>query len=65
MFNITGSSSINFNVGTQLTTLNVSGLRIFHNVLETFPYSYAGWYNIGDRWNKLYHVMSDSSENFS
>jgi hypothetical protein len=61
--NITGSTSINFNVGTQLTTLNVSGLSVFHNALETFPYNYAGMYNVGDRFNKLYHVMSDSPDN--
>ena len=53
--NITSNSSINFNVGTQLTVINLSGLSDFHQALETFPYNYAGWYNVGDRLNNLYH----------
>ena len=28
--NITGITNINFNVGTQLTTINISGLSVFH-----------------------------------
>ena len=28
--------------------------------MQTFPYNYDGWYNIGDRFNKLFHVMSDT-----
>jgi len=61
--NITSNSSINFNVGTQLTVINLSGLSVFHDVYETFPYNYAGWYNVGDRLNNLYHVMADSPVN--
>ena len=61
--NITGATNINFNVGTQLTTINLSGLSVFHNALETFPYNYAGVYNVGDRFNNLYHVMADSPDN--
>ena len=61
--NITSNSSINFNVGTQLTVINLSGLSVFHKALETFPYNYAGWYNVGDRLNNLYHVMADSPVN--
>jgi len=61
--NITSNSIINFNVGTQLTVINLSGLSVFHDVYETFPYNYAGWYNVGDRLNNLYHVMADSPVN--
>ena len=61
--NITSNSSINFNVGTQLTVINLSGLSVFHDVLDTFPHNYAGWYIVGDRLNKLYHVMADSPVN--
>ena len=60
--NITGTTNINFNVGTQLTTINISGLSIFHNGTSNFPYSYAGMYNIADRLNSLYASMSDSPE---
>ncbi len=27
-----------------------------------FPYNYDGFYNIGDRFNKLFHVMEDNPE---
>jgi hypothetical protein len=27
-----------------------------------FPYSYDGYYNVGDRCNKLFHVMEDHPE---
>ena len=58
---INASNLINFNVNnTQLTKIDTTGLSIFHDALGTFPYNYEGWYNIGDRFNKLYHVMSDS-----
>ncbi len=49
-------------MGTQLTTINISGLSIFHNGTSNFPYSYAGMYNIADRLNSLYAYMSDSPE---
>jgi hypothetical protein len=59
--NINASNLINFNVyNTQLTKLDTTGLSIYHPALETFPYNYDGWYNIGDRFNKLFHVMSDT-----
>ena len=61
--NITGSTNINFNVGTQLTTINISGLSVFHNAYEIFPFNYDGWYNVADRLNNLYHVMSDTPAN--
>ncbi len=35
-------------------------ITILSNLLETFPYKYGGWYNIGDRFNKLFYVMSDT-----
>ena len=60
--NITGISNINFNVGTQLTTINTSGLSVFHVAKETFPYTYAGWYNVSDRLSSLSHCMNDSVE---
>ena len=59
--NINSSNIINFNVNnTQLTKIDTTGLSVYHPTLETFPYNYEGWYNIGDRFNKLYHVMSDT-----
>ena len=59
--NINASNLINFNVNnTQLTKIDTTGLSIFHDALGTFPYNYEGWYNIGDRFNKLFHVMSDT-----
>jgi hypothetical protein len=59
--NINASNIINFNVyNTQLTKIDTTGLCIYHPALEIFPYKYAGWYDIGDRFNKLFHVMSDS-----
>ncbi len=43
---------MNFNVNnTQLTKIDTTGLSVFHTALETFPYNYGGWYNIGDRFN--------------
>jgi hypothetical protein len=47
---------MSFNVGTQLTTINTPGLNIFHAAKETFPYTYAGWYNVSDRL-KSYHIV--------
>ncbi len=48
---------------TKSTQINISGLSVFHDARETiFPYKYAGWYNIGDRFNKLFHVMEDNPE---
>ncbi len=58
--NITGTTNINFNVGTQLTTINISGLSVFHVAKETFPYTYAGWYNVSDRLSSLSQCMNDS-----
>jgi len=62
--NINASDKINFIVNnTQLTQINISGLSVFHNARETiFPYNYDGYYNVGDRFNKLFHVMEDSPE---
>ena len=60
--NITGTTKINFNVGTQFTTINLSGLSVFHAAKETFPFTYAGMYNVSDRLNSLYQCMSDSPE---
>ena len=38
-------------------------MKCFHDAREAiFPYNYAGLYNVGDRPNKLYHVMEDSPE---
>ena len=31
--NITGTTNINFNVGTQLTTINLTGLSVFHTAI--------------------------------
>jgi hypothetical protein len=62
--NISTSIIMNFNVNnTQLTKLDTTGLNDFHTALETFPYIYGGWYNVGDRFNKLFHVMSDTPQN--
>ena len=63
--NINASNKINFNVNNvQFTKIDTSGLSVFHAARETiFPYYNEGWYNIGDRLNKLYHVMEDSPEN--
>jgi hypothetical protein len=63
--NINASNNIFFNVNnTQFTKIDSSGLSVFHAARETiFPYNYEGWYNIGDRLNKLYHVMEDSPDN--
>ncbi len=36
--NRTGTTKINFNVGTQYTTINLSGLSVFHNASEIFPF---------------------------
>ena len=60
--NITGITNINFNVGTQLTTINLTGLSVFHTAKETFPYTYAGWYNVADRLSSLSQCMNDSVE---
>ena len=60
--NITGTTNINFNVGTQLTTINLTGLSVFHTAKETFPYTYAGWYNVADRLSSLSQCMNDSVE---
>ncbi len=39
---------INFNVyNIQLTKKDTTDLVIYHPLLETFPYNYDGWYNIG------------------
>ncbi len=47
--NINSSYIINFNVNnTQLTKKDTTGLSVYHPALETFPYNYDGWYNIGD-----------------
>ncbi len=47
--NINASNRINFNINnTQLTKIDTTGLSIYHPALETFPYNYGGWYNIGD-----------------
>ncbi len=40
--------------------IDTTGLSVYHPALETLPYNYGGWYNIGDRFNKLFHVMSDT-----
>ena len=63
--NINASNTINFIVNnTQVTKIDTTGLSVFHAARDTiFPYNYAGWYNVGDRLNKLYHVMEDSPEN--
>ncbi len=58
--NITGTTNINFNVDTQITTINISGLSVFHAAKETFPYTYAGWYNVSDRLSSLSQCMNDS-----
>ncbi len=60
--NITGTTNINFNVGTQFTIINLSGLSVFHDAKETFPFTYAGMYNVSDRLNSLHQCMSDSPE---
>ena len=52
---VQGRNIIDFHVGTQLTTAGVTmsspSLNIFHaaSESETFPFNYAGWYNIGIR----------------
>ena len=62
--NITGATNINFNVNNNLfTKINQSGLSIFHDANEIFPFNYPGWYNVADRLNNLYHVMSDTPAN--
>jgi hypothetical protein len=57
------SNRINFNVNnTQLTKIDTLGLSIHHHAFEIFPFN-AGWYNVVDRTNKLFHIMSDSPDN--
>jgi len=58
--NITASSQINFNVGTTLTNINASGLNVFSNGRQIFPFSYAGWYNVAERLDNLVLVMQDT-----
>ncbi len=59
--NINAAHRINFKVNnTQLTKIDTTGLVIYHPALETFPYNYDWWYIIGDRFNTLFHVMSDT-----
>jgi hypothetical protein len=58
--NITGNANINFNVGTQFTKINLSGLSVFHDETNKFPYAPVDWYNISDRLDKLYPCMSDT-----
>jgi hypothetical protein len=59
--NINAANRINFNVNNiQLTKIDTPGLSIYHPALETFPYNYDGWYNIRNRFNKLFHVMSST-----
>jgi hypothetical protein len=62
--NINASDKMNFIVNnTQLTQINVSGLNVFHDAEETlFPYNYDGFYNVGDRFNTLFHVLEDNPE---
>ena len=41
--------------------MNISGLNVLHPMnSDIFPYSEAGWCNVGDRLQKLYHVMQDA-----
>ncbi len=56
------SNRICFNVNNTTTKIDATGLSIYHPVLETFPFNYAGWYNVGDRFHELFHVMSDSPD---
>ena len=60
--NITGTTNISFNVGTQLTTINLSGLSVFHEETSTFPYAPTTWYNVSDRLDKLFQCMSDNPD---
>jgi hypothetical protein len=62
--NINASDRIKYIVNNiQLTQIIVSGLSVFHDARETiFPYNYDGFYNVGDRFNKLFHVMEDNPE---
>ncbi len=59
--NRNAANIIIFNVNDiQLTKINTTGLMIHLPALETFPYNYDGWYKVGDIFNKLFHVMSDT-----
>jgi hypothetical protein len=56
--NINASNIINFEVNsTQLTKIDTTGSSIYHPTLETFPYNYGGWYNIGDRFLINYFML--------
>ena len=59
--NITGTTQINFNAGsTNLTNINASGLNVFHTRMSDFPFGPTGWYNVSERFDKLYQLMSDT-----
>ena len=59
--NITGTTQINFNASsTNLTNINASGLNVFHTRMSDFPFEPTGWYNVSERFDKLYHLMSDT-----
>jgi len=60
--NITASTQINFNVSSySLTNINASGLSVFTSGRTTFPFTYAGWYNISERLDNLVCVMQDTA----
>ncbi len=44
--NKAANSNIKCNVGTQLTSINLSGLSIYKDAWETIPYKSAGVYYI-------------------
>ena len=59
--NITGTTQINFNAGsTNLTIINTTGLNVFHTRMSDFPFCPMGWYNVSERFDKIYHLMSDT-----
>ena len=35
-------------------------LNVFHTRMSDFPFSPMGWYNVSERFDKLYHLMSDT-----
>ncbi len=38
----------------------MTGLSVFHEINESFPLNYAGWYNVSNRLVSLRHCMNDS-----
>ncbi len=42
--------------------MNMSGLSVFRDANNTFSFSPIEWYNVSDRFNKLYHCLSDEPE---